>query len=290
MTSETSTPSLIGLAAALAARADTSITIKPQIFNEFSQKDRVALVTGANRGLGLESALVLLEAGARAVYCVDLPKTPGEEWTAVKAYVDKMGTGGRIEYLNADVTDQQTMWDIGKTIGDKEGRLDVCVAAAGIASSGDSCLDYTADDFRKPFRVNTDGVVFTAQSAGRQMVRFGTGGSIILIASIAGSVAFDGTLTFAYSASKGAVLQVGRSMACELAPKGIRVNTVSPGFTTTALTAAPTEVHDLWSSQAPLKRLARSSEMRGVVAWLASDASTFCTGSDIKVDGGYTSW
>ena len=110
---------------------------------------RVALVTGGNSGLGLEAALAFLEAGARAVYCIDLPTQPSDAWTAVKEYVKATGLTGRLEYVQGDVTGQQVMWDIAQDICDKEGRLDVCVAAAGISDTAVSPLDYTAKDCDK---------------------------------------------------------------------------------------------------------------------------------------------
>ena len=80
---------------------------KPTLFEkEFSLADRVALVSGANRGLGLEMAMALIEAGARAVYCTDIPKTPGDEWQKVKKYLDRMDGAGRLEYISADVREQ----------------------------------------------------------------------------------------------------------------------------------------------------------------------------------------
>ncbi|OBZ66240.1 Rhamnolipids biosynthesis 3-oxoacyl-[acyl-carrier-protein] reductase [Grifola frondosa] len=102
----------------------------PTLFShEFSLADRVALVSGGNRGIGLEMAMTLVEAGARAVYCIDLPKQPGEEWNKVKEYLERMegkAGQGRLEYLSADVRDQGSMWKLGEAIGDREGRMDVC--------------------------------------------------------------------------------------------------------------------------------------------------------------------
>lgn len=221
----------VGVSAALAA--PSSGAVKPTLFeHEFTLADRVAMVSGGNRGLGLEMAMALAEAGARAVYCVDLPKQPGEEWTKVKDYLSRMeGKPGqrRLEYISTDVRDQEQMWKIGETIGDREGRLDTCVAAAGILKSITDCLEYPAKQFQEVMEVNVNGVLFTAQAAGRQMERFGHGGSIILIASMSGTVVNKGNNWISYNTSKSAVLQMGRNMACELGPKRIRVNTLSPG-------------------------------------------------------------
>ncbi|KAI0303403.1 hypothetical protein B0F90DRAFT_1626817 [Multifurca ochricompacta] len=292
----------VGVAAALeeAAAATTVANAEgrkgPTLWDEFSLRDRVALVSGANRGLGLEMALALIEAGARAVYCVDLPTKPGDEWVAVAEYGKRvMGTrGGRLEYVSADVRNQEAMWKVGEEIGNKEGRMDVCVAAAGILRSHTDCLEYPAEEFQEVMSVNTNGVLFTAQAAGRQMVRFGNQGSIILVASMSGSITNKDHAWVSYNTSKSAVLQMARSMACELGSKGIRVNTLSPGHIYTSMTAAylDKEPHLLekWSKLNPLGRIGRPDELRGVVTWLASDASTFCTGSDILVSGGHQSW
>jgi len=116
------------------------VKVRATLWDEFALRDRAGLVSGANRGLGLEMALVLIEAGARAVYCVDVSADPGEEWRAVADHVGRMdGGAGRLEYVCADVTDQQAMW---KEIGDREGRMDVCVAAADILMAHRHCLEY----------------------------------------------------------------------------------------------------------------------------------------------------
>ncbi|KAF8999308.1 NAD-binding protein [Cyathus striatus] len=288
----------LGVAAAVAhSKGDESIPPKPKIFQEFSLTDRVALVSGANQGLGLEMALALVEAGARAVYCVDLNE-PSEEWNATRKWVDLMREKGeikgRLEYRQGDVTDQMGMWKIGEEIGDLEGRMDVGVAAAGIPSTHTDCLDYPAEHLRKVLDVNTSGALFTAQAVGRQMQRFNTTGSIILIASMSGSITNKGHKWVSYNSSKAAVIQMARNMACELGPRGIRVNSLSPGYIFTNMSAAELETKpqllDKWSELTPLKRIGRPDELRGVVTWLASDASSFCTGSDIIVSGGHTSW
>ncbi|KAI0029641.1 hypothetical protein K488DRAFT_88533 [Vararia minispora EC-137] len=308
-TSKTSTSPLapIGVAAALAHAADQSgakLAPVPKLQQEFSLADRVALVSGGNRGIGLEVALALVEAGARRVYCVDLPKTPGAEFLAVQAYARAMmgpadegegpEEGERLEYVCADVRDQEKMWAVGREVGEREGRMDVCVAAAGVLKDNTPCLDYPAAQFREVLDINTTGVLFTAQAAGREMARFGNGGSIVLIASMSGSLTNRGHAWVSYNSSKSAVLQMARSMACELGPQRIRVNTLSPGHIYTSMTTAyldkQPKLLDVWANMNPMGRIGRPDELRGVVAWLASDASSFCTGSDIMVTGGHQAW
>lgn len=280
---------LTGVAAALQAASDPSITPQKTLFNEFSLAGRVGIVTGGNRGLGLEMALALCEAGA-TVYAFDLPATPGEEFVASAEYARKLGSS--LKYVSGDVTDQQGMWDKVATIGDAEGRLDFCVAAAGLGAFAPA-LDYKAEEFQRIMNVNANGVLYTAQAAGQQMRKFGTPGSIILIASVAGSVTLRGQPVIAYQASKAAVLQMARSMACELGPHKIRVNTISPGYVPTNMIAPILAVDgqlEKMTNEIPLGRLGRPEELRGVSVWLASDASSFCTGSDIIVDGGHRAW
>ncbi|TDL27434.1 NAD(P)-binding protein [Rickenella mellea] len=283
----------VGVEAALRAAEDPSFRPRVTLWKEFDLSNRVAIVSGANRGLGLEMAETMCEAGA-IVYCLDLPENPGPEWQATRKYVERLGvTGARLEYVNVDVTQQEVLWDKVKAIADKEGRMDICIAAAGILHGAD-CLDYPAAEFQKVMNVNTNGVLYTAQAAGRQMARFGTPGSIILIASMSGSITNKDHAWVAYNTSKSAVLQMARSMACELGPKKIRVNSLSPGHIYTNMTAAYLDKQphllDKWSSLNPLGRIGRPDELRGVIAWLASNASTFCTGSDILVSGGHHAW
>ncbi|KAI5984217.1 hypothetical protein EDD15DRAFT_2533285 [Pisolithus albus] len=209
----------LGIEAALEAKANPSIQPRPKIFDEFAVTDCVALVSGGNGRLGLETAIALCEAGARVVYCFDLPE---------KHYVHKLENNSRLEYFSADVRDQQLLWKKAGEIGDKEQRLHICVAAAGIIKPQIDCLEYPAETFKeilvldsgsslfKVIAVNTNGVFFTAQAAGQQMARFGRGGSIILFASVAGSVGAPGGRTVSYCSSKSAIPQMARSMACEL--------------------------------------------------------------------------
>jgi NAD(P)-dependent dehydrogenase (short-subunit alcohol dehydrogenase family) len=183
MASTTTIP-LVGVAAALKAASDPSFTPKKTLFDEFSLTGRVAVVTGGNRGLGLEMALALCEAGA-TVYALDLPASPGEEFVATADYAKKLGS--TLKYVSADVTDQKGIWEKVAAIGDAEKRVDVCVAAAGILHGAD-CLEYKAEDFQRVMNVNVNGVLYAAQAAGRQMTRFGIPGSIIMIASMSGSI------------------------------------------------------------------------------------------------------
>lgn len=121
----------------------------------FSLAERVALVTGGHRGIGLEMALSLAEAGA-VVYCLDLPVEPDADWLKVQTYANKLPVSehqvgqkkGRLEYISGDVTDQKAMWATVESIVDREGRIDICMANAGILH-GAECLEYEAEDFKK---------------------------------------------------------------------------------------------------------------------------------------------
>lgn len=179
----------IGVDAALEAAKDASLKPKPKIFAEFALSDRVGIVSGGNRGLGLEMALALCEAGARAIYCLGSSDKPSDEWTKTKNFVERLGNGSRMEYVSVDVRNQKEVWEISERIGENEKRMDMCIAAAGVLKTSRDCLTYPAKEFEEVMDVNTNGMLYTAQGAGQQMRKFGNGGSIILIASKSGSLA-----------------------------------------------------------------------------------------------------
>jgi hypothetical protein len=179
----------IGVDAALEAAKDASLKPKPKIFSEFSLEDRVGIVSGGNRGLGLEMALALCEAGARAIYCLDLSDKPSDDWIKTRDFVERLGNGSRMEYVPVDVRNQKEVWGISEKIGANEKRMDVCVTAAGVLKLPKDCLTYPGEEFEEVMDVNTNGVLYTAQGAGQQMRKFGNGGSIILVASKSGSLA-----------------------------------------------------------------------------------------------------
>jgi NAD(P)-dependent dehydrogenase (short-subunit alcohol dehydrogenase family) len=142
-----------GVAAALQYTSTGGTELpKPSALSIFSLEGRVALLTGGHRGIGLEMALALGEAGA-IVYCIDLPSSPDETWVSVQKYLTALpesvlGGKGQLKYLKGDVTDQKGMWKIAEDIVEQEGRLDICVCNAGILTGRD-CLEYDGEEFRK---------------------------------------------------------------------------------------------------------------------------------------------
>ena len=286
-------PKNIGVNAVLNLRPESLNRHTTSIFAEFSLEGKTAVVTGGNRGLGLEMALAFVEAGAH-VYVIDQAPEPCEDFKRVAEHCHMLNR--QIEFITADVTNADQMNEAMRYI-EKDSRtrsLDICVANAGIMQTHPA-LDYPADEFRKVMEVNTTGVFITAQAAARVMRgRPDLTGSIILTASMSGTVVNRDQEWTAYNTSKSAVLQLGRNLAAEWGPYGIRVNTLSPGYFRTNLVAdqldSNPELLQRWSEANPMGRIGYPHELRGVVVWLASNASSFCNGADIIVSGGHTIW
>lgn len=285
---------LIGVNAALKAASDSSFEVKPTISDQFSLKGKVAAVTGGNSGIGLEYCVLLAELGA-AVYAVDISPDQSADFKVCQQYVSRLGIDtAELQYTQADVTNVESIRGALKGIAQKHNGLHVVIANAGILGPIKDCHLYDPEQFRKVMDVNVNGAFFTCQAGAREMLERGIQGSIIITASMSGSVINKDMHWVPYTTSKGATLQLGRAMACELGSHGIRVNTISPGHVRTRLLEEmlvndPLFEHQ-WAAQNPMGRIGAVYELRGAIAYLASDASTYTTGSDVQVCGGHTSW
>jgi 2,3-dihydro-2,3-dihydroxybenzoate dehydrogenase len=248
---------------------------------------RVALVTGAQRGIGFACAEAFVAAGAR-VACVDLPDSD------LKAAVEQVGSAASA--YPADIADIGEAGRLVDEVVGRHGRLDMLVSAAGTLAPA-PFLELTPEEWDRTLDVNARGTVFLAQACARHFVSAAVPGRIILFASIVGRtvVRLDNT---AYSASKAALIQAARCMALELAPHEITVNTISPGSTATAMLADVQARGDLesvihgnageWRLGIPLGRLAEPSDQAALAVFLAGDDARHITGQDLAVDGGQT--
>lgn len=266
---------------------------RSHLLREFSLKDRVVIVSGGARGVGLTQAEALLEAGA-VVHAIDrLPRPAQDSDFSRVAERAASELGSRMSYHRVDVRDQKALGEIVGGIAEKEGRIDGLIAAAGIQQETPA-LEYTAEDADKMLGVNVTGVFMTAQAVAREMIKRKQKGSLVLIGSMSGTVANRGLICPAYNASKAAVLQLARNLASEWGEHGIRVNTISPGYIVTAMTAslfdAVPERRTAWPDANMLKRLSYPEEYRGAAVFLLSDASSFMTGADLRIDGGHCAW
>lgn len=236
---------------------------------------KVALVTGAGPNIGGQIARTLAEAGA-AVGCNDVDPEHAERIAASLA-----GTAGGALALPGDITDEAQAEDVVERLCARYGRVDVLVNNAAVTVPH-GLLETTAQEWSRVLAINLTGTFLVSRAAARRMVEQG-GGSIVNIASTSGHRGRAGAL--AYCAAKGGVLNMTRAMAMDLAPYNIRVNSVSPtktGVSVGGLESAGTRFH----AEIPLGRLGQPVDHARAVAFLASDDAEFCTGIDIRVDGG----
>lgn len=235
---------------------------------------RVAVVTGGGRGIGAAIVDSLLEAGATVISC---------DVTASRQ-TDQRGLIHRI----LDVTNLEQVEAFFRDAAHEFGRLDILVTSAGIASHTDA-LELAASEWQRVFDVNATGTFWCAREAARHM---GGNGSIVAIGSMSGDIANAPQRQTAYNASKGAVHLVVKSLAIEFAERGIRVNAVAPGYVMTDMNrvGVPDEWLAEWERRTPIGRLGEPAEIASLVAFLASDAASYMTGSIVTIDGGYSAW
>ena len=242
-----------------------------------ADNDKIAIVTGAARGIGLEIVRQLLAAGMTVV-AVDLnAELLGELSEALGSPGDKLDT------KVLDVTDAEGFAALVEETGDKHGRIDVLVNNAGITRDG-LLMRMSDEDWNLVLNVNLTSAFFGTRAVCRYMVRQKSG-SIINMASYSGIEGNRGQAN--YSASKAGMIGLTKTTAKELASKNIRCNAVAPGFIQTEMTdVLPQQAKDMALAQIPLKRFGLPSDIAQAVAFLAGDESTYITGQVLSVDGG----
>ena len=252
----------------------------------FDLSDRVALVTGAGSGIGQRIALGLAQCGAD-VALLDRRTDGGLQETADAI----AATGRRTIQIAADVTSASAMADAVKRAEADLGPLRLALNAAGIANA-EACEDMSEEQYQTLMDINMKGVWLSCQAEARAMLAHGLGGSIVNIASMSGVIVNRGLMQVHYNASKAGVIHMSKSMAMEWVDRGIRVNSISPGYTATPMNTRPEMVHQTreFESQTPMQRMADVNEMVGPAVFLLSDAASFCTGVDLLVDGGFCCW
>ena len=233
---------------------------------------KTALVTGGNSGIGLAIAQRFAQEGAHVFITGRREAQLAEAVTLI---------GGNVEAIAGDITNIHDRSRLFDTINARAGRLDILVYSSGVSEPA-SLEESTEEHIDRAFGLNVRAMVLTVQQAIGQM---GEGGTIVLLGSIAGSMAVPGYGT--YAASKAAVRSYARTWTSELAPRGIRVNTLSPGPTDTPMfSQASDDVRQTLSAQIPVKRLGNPDEVAAAALFLTSGESSYVSGAELVIDGG----
>ena len=250
----------------------------------FDLTGKVALVTGGSRGLGLEMATALGEAGATAVITARR-----EQW--LKAAEEELRTKGlKAAALTCDVSSPDQVNSCVRATLERFQHIDILINNAGI-SWGEPIETMPLERWRQVFDTNAAGCFLMSQAVGNEMIRLGRGGSIVNIASVAGMIGLDAGVLDAvgYSASKGAIITLTRDLAVKWAPHRIRVNAIAPGFFDTRLSHGLLEkTQKKIERTTPMGRIGQPGELGGVALFLASAAASYVTGQVLAVDGGMT--
>lgn len=249
----------------------------------FDLTGRVAIVTGAGRGLGRTMARALAAAGADLM----LASRTEAELLTLQAEIQEIGR--KAEFHRTDVTDEDSCAGLVSETLKKLGRLDILVNNAGI-NIRKPVLELPFEEFERVQKTNLGGYFLCAKAAGAHLVGQGSG-KIINISSIMGHVALP--TQAAYASSKGAIEQLTKVMALEWAASNVQVNSIAPTYFETPLTRPlfdDPERNAFITERTPMGRWGQPHELAGAVIFLASDASNFVTGQSLGVDGGWTAW
>ncbi len=260
--------------------------ITPDIPALFDLTNKTALVTGGSRGLGLEAAIALAEAGASVAIT-------GRRLSWLSSAAEELRRRGHLcRTFKCDVSDEAQAARAVRDAADNLGALDILVNNAGI-SWASPAEELPIEKWNEVMATNATGTFLTAQAAMREMQRQHDGGAIINIASVAGMVGTSPDVLDAvgYSASKGAVIALTHDLAVKWARHGIRVNAIAPGFFNTRMSQKVVEKNRAQIARlTPMGRIGRAGEIGNVVVFLASEASRYITGQVLPVDGGMLAW
>jgi NAD(P)-dependent dehydrogenase (short-subunit alcohol dehydrogenase family) len=245
----------------------------------FNLKGRVALVTGASSGLGVQFAKALSDNGA----AVALVARRADRLKALKDEIE--GRGGRAVAIEADVTDHAAVARAFDAAEKAFGTVTILVNNAGIAHGG-RAVEMPPEEWRKVLSTNLDAVFFWAQEAARRLLAAQKQGAIVNIASVLGLAVSKGAV--AYAAAKAGVVQVTKALAVELAFKGVRVNAIAPGWFVTEMNDdyLSGEAGDGIKREIPMGRFGNPGDLDGTLLLLVSDAGSYITGATVVVDGG----
>jgi NAD(P)-dependent dehydrogenase (short-subunit alcohol dehydrogenase family) len=257
------------------------------MYQPFDLTHRAAIVTGGNGGIGYGMAAALLASGASvAIWGSNAGKTQA----AKEKLAAECGDAKRVHAFVCDVGDEaQVESTFAASVQALGGALNAVFANAGVSSKGTMLQDMSLDEFRRVQRVNVEGVFLTFRAAARHMIEKGQGGSLVATASTA---AVEGAARNChYGASKGAVTSMVRALAVELARHKIRVNSILPGWIETDMTERAIgnpKFADAVLPRIPSRRWGTIEDFGGIAVYLASDASSYATGEQFLIDGGYT--
>ncbi len=247
--------------------------------------NKVAIITGAGAGIGRATALLFAREGAKVVV-VDCDRNAGEETIALIAKEGRDAT-----FVPVDVSKAADVQRMVKTTLDRYDTLDILVNNAGIYTQGD-VVQTTEEDWHRILGVNLTGVFLCSKYCAPAMIESG-GGAIVNIASEAGIVGIKNQV--AYNVSKSGVIALTKSMALDFAPHNVRVNCLCPGRTLTPLVEQviaeaedPESTRRALEEDRPVNRMGKPEEIAAGILFLASDESTYATGSVLAIDGGYT--
>ena len=254
------------------------------ILEKFSLEGRNMFVTGAGQGIGRVVAAALCSAGARVAF-VDINFETAQD-AAKQASLE---TGAETMAICADVSDPASVDAMMEQILGKFGGLDAAFNNSGIANADMPAEDIPCDLIRRILEVNVVGTFLCCQACAKVMLPRKKG-SIINMASMSAHIVNVPQKTSNYAVSKAGVVTLTKNLAAEWAPYNVRVNSISPGYTMTELAKQFEDQFGPWLERIPMQRFQQPEELAGAVVYLASDASSYTTGADIIIDGGYSLW